>query len=565
MSQKTNPISLRLQKSNKHFESCWYSDFFYGQVLSDEINLRAYIEGLLSQAGRSKTLPSIQSQYKRYCTFLFFLDQRAERHKREFSLKLSREPAERVTLPRTKFLQSKKKSYISAWIAKQSFATLLFNQVQDVLCKGELSKEERYKYLTEKITRQEELALTQNGKQEYLYRYAIKSSFFKLFLLAGLDSTKFCNTRMTQPYNSVINPGLKPNLFKRLSASTKGPSSIKNNPKVDSYIESKDSFGISLLSFALLRAIPYTHRPVSKKTALESCSACPTSPAEQLFYEVKHKRSKQNSTTQTFDRAKVQVDSEAHTASKAKDIVFLKTRVIKDSTDNKLSMRNTAKLCYERENLFRALVVARCSQSAQNRLSFWFVKGVEEQVRTFNISSPLDNKSFKDYNTFTPVNTLDKTELRNQSVAKQSFAHLIPQKWRTKPLGLVRHTELFLNTYSDNFLYHTIQPVRAISPFQSVDFLLESIAYLLQRKSSFRQIKDDIFRELDQYQLIKGARLSCAGRLGGRSKKAQKAKTQTAQWGETSLTVFSSRLAFASKGVRTTYGKVGVKLWLCYR
>ena len=561
MSQKTNPISLRLQKSNKHFESCWYSDFFYGQVLSDEINLRAYIEGLFSQAGRSKTLPSIQSQYKRYCTFLFFLDQRAERHKREFSLKLSREPAERVILPRTKFLQSKKKTYISAWTAKRRFATLLLNQVQDVLCKGKFSKEERYKHLTEKITRQEELALTQNGKQEYLYRYAIKSPFFKLLLLAGLDSTKFCNTKMTQAYNSVINPGLKSNLFKRLSASTKGPFTINNNPKVglktnpkvDSYIESKDSFGVSLLSFALLRAVPYTLRPVSKRIALEPCSAYSTSPAEQS------KRSKQNSTTQTFDRAEAQVDSEAHTASKAKDIVFLKTRVIKESTDNTLSMR------YGRENLFRALVIARCSQSAQNRLSFWFVKGLEEQLRTFNISSPLDNKSFKDYNTFTPVNTLDKTELRNKSVAKQSFAHLVPQKWRSKPLGLLRHTELFLNTYSGNFLYHTIQPVRAISPFQGADFLLESIAYLLQRKSSFRQIKDDIFRELDQYQLIKGARLSCAGRLGGRSKKAQKAKTQTAQWGETSLTVFSSRLAFASKGVRTTYGKVGVKLWLCYR
>ena len=552
MSQKTNPISLRLQNSNKHFESCWYSDFFYGQVLSDEINLRAYIEGLLFQAGRSKALPSIQSQYKRYCTFLFFLDQRAERHKREFSLKLSREPAERVALPRTKFLQSKKKTYISAWIAKRSSATLLFNQVQDVLCKGEFSKEERYKYLTEKITRQEELALTQNGKQEYLYRYAIKSPSFKLFFLAGLDSTKFCNTKMTQAYNSVINPGLKPNLFKRLSASTKGLSAIKDNPrvglktnpKVDSYIESKDSFGASLLSFALLRAIPYTHRPVSKRTALESCSAYSTAPAEQ---------SKQNSTTQIFDRAEAQVDSEAHTASKAKDIVFLKTRVIEESTGNTLPMRSG------RENLFRALVIARCSQSAQNRLSFSFVKGLEEQVRTFNVSSPLDNKSFKDYNTFTPINTLDKTELRNKS------GYFIPQKWRTKPLGLVRHTELFLNTYSGNFLYHTIQPVRAISPFQSADFLLESIAYLLQRKSSFRQIKDDIFRELDQYQLIKGARLSCAGRLGGRSKKAQKAKTQTAQWGETSLTVFSSRLAFASKGVRTTYGKVGVKLWLCYR
>ena len=542
MSQKTNPISLRLQNSNKHFESCWYSDFFYGQVLSDEINLRAYIEGLLFQAGRSKALPSTQSHYKRYCTSLFFLDQRAERHKREFSLKLSREPAERVTLPRTKFLQSKKKTYISAW------STLLFSQVQDALCKGRFSEEERYKHLAEKITGQEKLALTQNGKQEYVYRYAIKNSFLKLSLLAGLDSTKFCNIRLTQAYNSVINPGLKPNLFKRLAVSIKSPSALKNNPKVglktnpkvDSYIESEDSFGVSLLSFALLRAIPYMHKPLFKRVALESCSAYSAS------------RSKQNGTKQTFDRVEAQVESGAHTASKVKDIVFLKTRVIKESTDNTFFIQ------YGRENLFRALVIARGSQGAQNRLCFRFVKGLEEQVRTFNISSPLDNKSFKGYNTFMPVNTVDKTELKNKG------GFLVPQKWQTKPLGLVRHTELLLNIYSGNFLYHTIQPVRAISPFQSADFLLESIAYLLQRKSSFRQIKDDIFRELDQYQLIKGARLSCAGRLGGRSKKAQKAKTQTAQWGETSLTVFSSRLAFASKGVRTTYGKVGVKLWLCY-
>ena len=548
MSQKTNPISLRLQNSNKHFESCWYSDFFYGQVCSDEINLRAYIEGLLFQAGRSKALPSIQGQYKRYCTFLFFLDQRAERHKREFSLKLSREPAERVTLPRTKFLQSKKKTCISAW------NTLLFNQVQDVLCRGRFSQEERYKYLTEKITRQEELALTQNGKQEYVYRYAIKNSFLKMSLLSGVDSTKFCNTRLTQAYNSVINPGLKPNLFKGLAVSSKGPSAIKNNlkvglktiPKADSYIESQDSFGASLLSFAMLRAISYTHKPLFKRTALESCSACSAS------------RSKQNSTKQAFSRVEVQVESGLHTASKAKDIVFLKTRVVKESTGNTFSIQ------YGRENLFRTLVIAKCSESAQNRLSFRFVKGLEEQIRTFNISSPTDNKPKKDYNTLSPVNMLDRTESKNKSGSKALLGCHVPQKWRAKPLGLARHTELFLNIYSGNFLYHTIQPVRAISPFQSAEFLLESIAYLLQRKSSFRQIKDDIFRELDQYQLIKGARLSCAGRLGGRSKKAQKAKTQTAQWGETSLTVFSSRLAFASRGVRTTYGKVGVKLWLCY-
>ena len=187
------------------------------------------------------------------------------------------------------------------------------------------------------------------------------------------------------------------------------------------------------------------------------------------------------------------------------------------------------------------------------------MKRLEKQFKRINILSLLNDKYSKLLSTFTSANPLEKTNSNKNSTCS------VLQEWRTKALGLARHTELFLNSYSGNFWYHTVYPIRAISPFQSAGFLLESIAYLLQRKSSFRQIKDDIFRELDQYQIIKGARLSCAGRLGGRSKKAQKAKTQSAQWGETSLTVFSSRLDFASKGVNTTYGKVGVKLWLCYK
>ena len=29
MGQKVNPISLRLQKTNRHFDSCWYDDYNY--------------------------------------------------------------------------------------------------------------------------------------------------------------------------------------------------------------------------------------------------------------------------------------------------------------------------------------------------------------------------------------------------------------------------------------------------------------------------------------------------------------------------------------------------------
>ena len=568
MSQKTNPISLRLQNSNKHFESCWYSDFFYDQVLGDEIQLRLFIEGLLYQAGRTKPLPSNQSQYKRYCTLLFFLDQRAERHKREFSLKLSRESVDQVFLPRIKLLPSKNKVYTSAWDG------LLLIKAQNILqqegvieqpdctCSASLSKKlreslsqkERYNSLLEEGTRCKRLALTQNDIQEYLYNYAIKGSFLEARFLSGISSTmvfnKGCTGSATKPrrvfasrtrpvwsnklceraglYNSIINPGIKDNPFVRVSSYNKGPYNSHTNSKV--------FLSFSITSFAIVKVLFYIEDSPLKTTASLSF-------AGQSFNRV-----------ELLSVAEQDLPSVWHNAIKVKNSVFLKNRLVKESTDNIFSVQEE-----ERKNTFRRLIIDQHSQSSQNRLSYYFVKSIEKRFRRANTLTLVHDKNYKGLSTFKSATLLEKTNFKkNATVVDQ-------QEWRSKSLGLSRHTELFLNVYSGSFGYHTIYSVRALSPFQSAGFLLESIAYLLQRKSSFRQIKDDIFRELDQYELVKGARLSCAGRLGGRSKKAQKAKTQSAQWGETSLTVFSSRLAFVSKGVSTTYGKVGVKLWLCYK
>ena len=516
MSQKTNPISLRLQKSNKHFQSCWYSDLFYDQVLSDEIQFRKYIEGLLYQSGRAKTLPSIQSQYKRYCTFLFLLDQRAERHKREFSLKLSRDSIEDVLLPKTKFLPSKNKACIPTWDC------LLLLKAQEILRSKNLSQKEKYKSLIEEGREQKSSGLTHKHVQEYIYNYAIKGPFLEQLLLSGLYSTRFLRKGATYFYNSIINPGLKDNINARVT--------VFNKVSNGFFIDSKGFLGFLVISFALIRSMPCVQEIPFKTRAL-------------VFSE-----------EESFGGVKIELPSKSHNVIKGKNTVFFKNSIIKKSTETILSIQER-----ECENLFRRLIIDQYSQSSQSRLSYWSVKRLEKQFKRINILSLLNDKYSKLLSTFTSANPLEKTNSNKNSTCS------VLQEWRTKALGLARHTELFLNSYSGNFWYHTVYPIRAISPFQSAGFLLESIAYLLQRKSSFRQIKDDIFRELDQYQIIKGARLSCAGRLGGRSKKAQKAKTQSAQWGETSLTVFSSRLDFASKGVNTTYGKVGVKLWLCYK
>jgi len=55
MGQKVNPIGLRLG-INRTWDSRWYADKGYGELLHKDIKLREYIEDRLSQAGVSKVV-----------------------------------------------------------------------------------------------------------------------------------------------------------------------------------------------------------------------------------------------------------------------------------------------------------------------------------------------------------------------------------------------------------------------------------------------------------------------------------------------------------------------------
>ena len=106
---------------------------------------------------------------------------------------------------------------------------------------------------------------------------------------------------------------------------------------------------------------------------------------------------------------------------------------------------------------------------------------------------------------------------------------------------------------------------RSLTDKQSAFFLVQEIIHYLERKVPFRRIKSQLLREIVKYKPIKGIRITCSGRVGGRSKKAQRSKTQSAKIGQTSLGVFSSKIDFACKSAYTRFGLIGVKLWICYQ
>ena len=102
------------------------------------------------------------------------------------------------------------------------------------------------------------------------------------------------------------------------------------------------------------------------------------------------------------------------------------------------------------------------------------------------------------------------------------------------------------------------------SNHQNALFLATQICASLQERVPFRRIKHQLIQEMSKNPIIKGVRINCSGRVAARSKKAQKAKTESIQWGETSLQVFSELVHFASKSASTVFGKIGVKVWICY-
>lgn len=102
--------------------------------------------------------------------------------------------------------------------------------------------------------------------------------------------------------------------------------------------------------------------------------------------------------------------------------------------------------------------------------------------------------------------------------------------------------------------------------FQNATYLMDVFIYYLQRKQPFFKLKNMVLKQLTELKplIVKGVMVQCSGRVAMKSKKAQKAKIQTFKYGETGLHVFNSKLDFKSSKALTSFGTIGIKIWICY-
>ena len=155
------------------------------------------------------------------------------------------------------------------------------------------------------------------------------------------------------------------------------------------------------------------------------------------------------------------------------------------------------------------------------------------------------------------------TKYNNFFASKTNFVKKKRKGLYSSNLVYKSHLESFLSKQYNSFF--NLHLFRTLMEMQGALFLVQEIIYYLERKIPFRRIKTQILKEIPRYKHIKGVRMSCSGRVGGRSKKAQRSKTQSVKIGQTPLGVFSSQIDFASKSALTRFGLIGVKVWVCYR
>ena len=184
----------------------------------------------------------------------------------------------------------------------------------------------------------------------------------------------------------------------------------------------------------------------------------------------------------------------------------------------------------------------------------------------------------KSYITNTFVNNINKDFFKNDFLPKPGkktkilTSYILFQKYffkkiiRRKPTitlykspfkHLIKLTiERFTNTKV--FLSVVEEPLVLNSASLLCDFILNDLRF---SRNSFRNVLNNIFKDVSSLKNVKGIRVNCSGRL---SKTSTMAQTEWFRIGQIPLTTLSANVDFASGVVKTKNGLCGIKVWIFY-
>ncbi len=95
------------------------------------------------------------------------------------------------------------------------------------------------------------------------------------------------------------------------------------------------------------------------------------------------------------------------------------------------------------------------------------------------------------------------------------------------------------------------------NPALDAKIVADSIAFQLEKRVSFRRAMKKALQTLRDAG-GEGIKVKCAGRLGG----AEIARTEGYKWGKIPLQTIRADIDYGTSEARTTYGIIGVKVWI---
>ena len=465
MGQKVNPISLRLEKTNRHFDSCWYDDYNYTDLFLQDYKIKNYLKVVLNQITIPEGRISIENLPKKTNINLFYHNPTSSRQKKNIRFQL-----QNFKENKKDFAEKNKYSYFcfpeqKSWtdtricfpLAQQGIEEkrLFYSEIhkKGVTLSNEY-KENKHNPSVEPRPPFSDQILTLKGHKQK--KPSIPSHTNK-------TSIHYCLPKA----NNNFNPFFLPTSFKR---------------------DTENNINGKLLEFVVNSRNYNEKRDIHEKWAVERFFV------RYLYAQFYCK----------FLQNKIRDNQEdAHTFS----------------------------------SLYMFLIFLKRYEKNPTKVTDFTAKGR-------SVSFPLQ-----------------KTK-RVSFKRTINHKHFLSGLYSSKP-SFKSHLESFL--YNSVNTFFNINFFRALTEKQSALFLVQEIIHYLERKVPFRRIKTQILREIPRYKRIKGIRITCSGRVGGRSKKAQRSKTQSAKIGQTSLGVFSSKIDFACRSAYTRFGLIGVKVWICYQ
>jgi hypothetical protein len=458
MGQKSNPISLRLQLTNRHFESSWYSDYFYKNLMTREISLQSYLDHFLKSLKLPLGRYSVQYLQKKTQMYSFFCYPKSTRQWRLDMYGLTKT---RSFLKKNRFFfkarldKKTKRKFSNLRISRKNFKTITNRPSTGV---------ERTSTRVEKASSSLFHSFYSTKNQHQLYKIQRKLTSFQNF--------KLWSTFLS-PHRIKMRP-LSP-FFAFLLHQKNARNFIKMQPEGTLSISQIEKNQLSQLT-----------------------------PFKNLFEK------------KQFSPISLKLDTP------------LKSRVETDTT----SFLGNSRISKELEFL--------------------------PNLYLYNILKSNWKNSLIKSSTFSPAFFHGKTakELREKkwSYPVQRFSPL-----ETSCKNYLESQLSFFYGVETNLI-----PFRVSNDWQCAQYLADEIVYFLQKRIPFRRLKTRLLRQLSEIPQIRGVRITCSGRVGGKSKKAQRAKTECIKYGQTSLQVFSSKIDFSKKTAFTGFGSVGVKVWICF-